>query len=116
MKRLSFILALAALSGFSFAQEAAYTIHVDFKTGHSQRCLLVPTTTTDPIWFIGRVDVGALFTLEQSTSLGVALGKSGPLTKNSNQIRWHGGLSVFDSGGSSLNLQVGGYVGIGWRF
>lgn len=112
MKRLALICFCALSASFVFAQEAGYTIHVDFHTKEVSRAVIVPVGTLKAIPVVGDLDVSALVNLETNIGLGIGVGKGWPLGEN---LKFNAGVSFLDAGGE-WNPHLGAYAGFSWRF
>lgn len=112
MKRISIIAILALSSASVFAQEAGYTLHVDFHTKEVSRAAIVPIGKLKSLPIVGELDVSALVSLESQMSLGIGVGKGFPFGEN---LRLNLGLSYLDNGGN-FQPHLGAYAGFSWRF
>lgn len=109
------VLLLAAISGFSFAQEAGYTIHVDFKSREVTQCASVPVGQLKNVKFVGDVDVSALFALQSNLSVGLHFSKRWVVADNAS-ISFGPSVRTVEAGSDKVNFRFGFAATLGWRF
>jgi|CXWL01.1.fsa_nt_gi hypothetical protein len=95
----------------AIAQEAGYTLHIDFHTKEVNRAALVKVGELTRLPIFGTLDVCGLVALETNLSLGVGIGKSWKL---GDQLRLNLGASYYDPGGA-WQPHIGGYIGFSWN-
>ena len=110
------MIGLFALAPIAKAQEAGYSIHVDFKSRDIVECVSIPIGTIRNVKYLGDVNVNGLFAITNQTSLGLHFSKKWLVADNASIDFGPSVRTVKVDGTDRVNFRMGAAVTLNYRF